>query len=210
MAWQRSQLGGWPASEVRPARARAERCRLTVFVGTAPGVGKTSAMLQAAREQQRQDVDIVVGAVETHDRPETQGLLKGLEVIPRRRLEYGGQTFEEMDLDAILARRPALVVVDGLAHSNAPGSRHPERFQDVEELLDAGINVYTTVNIEHLESLNHVVAQITGLKARETIPDRILDRADEIELIDLSPEELLHWLRARKLYVPEQAERAVR
>ena len=167
-------------------------------------------MLQAAREQRRQDVDIVVGAVETHDRPETQGLLEGLEVIPRRRLEYRGQTFEEMNLDAILARRPALVVVDGLAHSNAPGSRHPKRFQDVEELLDAGINVYTSVSIEHLESLNHVVAQITGLKARETIPDRILDRADEIELIDLSPEELLHWLRARKLYVPEQAERAVR
>jgi len=167
-------------------------------------------MLQAAREQQRQDVDIVVGAVETDDRPETQGLLEGLEVIPRRRLEYRGQTFEEMNLDAILARRPALVVVDGLAHSNAPGSRHPKRFQDVEELLDAGINVYTTVNIEHLESLNHVVAQITGLKARETIPDRILDRADAIELIDLSPEELLQWLREGKVYVPEQAERAVR
>src|SRR5262245_58004588 len=167
-------------------------------------------MLQAAREQQRQDVDVVVGAVETHDRRETQGLLEGLEVIPRRRLEYRGQTFEEMNLDAILARRPGLVVVDGLAHSNAPGSRHPKRFQDVEELLDAGINVYTTVNIEHLESLSHVVAQITGLTARETIPDRILDRADEIELIDLSPEELLHWLREGKVYVPEQAERAVR
>src|SRR5262245_58942488 len=167
-------------------------------------------MLQAAREQQRQDVDIVVGAVETHDRPETQGLLEGLEVIPRRRLEYRGQKFEEMNLDAILARRPALVVVDGLAHSNAPGSRHPKRFQDVEELLDAGIDVYTTLNIEHLESLNHVVAQITGLKAREPIPDRILDRADEIELVDLSPEELLRWLREGKVYVPEQAERAVR
>src|SRR5262249_16867988 len=183
------------------AHAMRERCGLRVFVGTAAGVGKTSAMLQAAREQQRQDVDIVVGAVETHDRPATQGTLEGLEVIPRRRLEYRGQTFEEMNLDAILARRPALVVVGGPVHSNAPGRRHPKRFQDVEELLDAGINVYTTMNIEHLESLNHVVAQITGLKAPETIPDSILDHADEIVLIDLSPEELLLWLREGKVYV---------
>src|SRR5262249_3478761 len=160
-AWRRSELEGPPASEARPAHARAERCRLKVFVGMAPGVGKTSALLQAAREQQRQDVDVVVGAVETRDHPETQRLLDGLEVIPRRRLEYRGQTFEEMNLDAILARRPALVMVDGLAHSNAPASRHLKRFQDVEELLDAGINVYTMVNIEQLESLNHVVAQIT-------------------------------------------------
>src|SRR5262249_20714553 len=141
---------------------------------------------------------------------ETRALLDGLEVIPKRRLEYRGQRLEEMDLDAILARRPEIVVVDELAHTNAPGSRHPKRFQDMEELLDAGIDVYSTVNIQHLESLNDVVAQITGVRVRETIPDRILDRADEIKLIDLSPEELLQRLQEGKVYVPEQAERAIR
>jgi two-component system, OmpR family, sensor histidine kinase KdpD len=208
---ERSEIERQPSPEALQAEAAGEeRRRLKVFVGAAPGGGKTYAMLQAAREQRRRGVDIVVGAVATDDRPETQGLLEGLEVIPRRRLEYRGQTVEEMNLDAILARRPALVVVDELAHTNAPGSRHPKRFQDVEELLDAGINVYTTVNIQHLESLNHVVAQITGLTVRETIPDRVLDRADEIRLIDLSPEELLLRLREGKVYVPEQAERAFR
>src|SRR5436309_1909646 len=152
-------------------------------------------MLQAAREQQRQGADVVVGVVETHGRPETRALLDGLEVIPKRRLEYRGQALEEMDLDAILARRPALVIVDELAHTNAPGSRHPKRFQDVEELLDAGIDVYTTVNVQHLESLNDVVAQITGVIVRETIPDSILEQADEVELIDLPPDDLLQRLR---------------
>ncbi|HYV57969.1 MAG TPA: DUF4118 domain-containing protein [Candidatus Nitrosopolaris sp.] len=206
-----------PETERRPSpdallaqAAREERRRLKVFVGAAPGVGKTYAMLQAAREQQRQGADVVVGVVETHGRPETRALLDGLEVIPKRRLEYRGQPLEEMDLDAILARRPALVIVDELAHTNAPGSRHPKRFQDVEELLDAGIDVYTTVNIQHLESLNDVVAQITGVRVRETIPDRILDRADEVKLIDLSPEELIQRLQEGKVYIPEQAERAIR
>src|SRR5437899_6753914 len=211
MARERSEIERRPSPEALLAQAaREERRRLKVFVGAAPGVGKTYAMLQAAREQQRQGADVAVGVVETHGRPETQALLEGLEMIPRRRLEYRGQTLVEMDLDAILTRRPAIVVVDELAHTNAPGSRHPKRFQDVEELLDAGIDVYTTVNIQHLESLNDVVAQITGVRVRETVPDRILDRADEIKLIDLSPEELLQRLREGKVYVPEQAERAIR
>jgi two-component system sensor histidine kinase KdpD len=192
------------------AAARAERSRLKVFVGAAPGVGKTYAMLQAARDRQREGVDVVVGVVETHGRPETQALLEGLEAIARRSIDYRGQRLTEMDLDAILARRPQLVLVDELAHTNAPGSRHAKRCQDVEELLDAGIDVYTTVNIQHLESLNDVVAQITGVRVRETIPDGILDRADEVKLIDLSPEELIQRLHDGKVYVPEQAERALR
>jgi two-component system sensor histidine kinase KdpD len=211
MARERSDAERRPSPEALLAEAaRAERSRLKIFVGAAPGVGKTFAMLQAAREHQRQGAAVVVGVVETHGRAETEALLDGLETVPRARLEYHGQTLDEMDLDAILAHRPALVLVDELAHTNAPGSRHPKRFQDVEELLDAGIDVYTTVNIQHLESLNDVVAQITGVRVRETIPDRILDRADEIKLIDLSPEELLQRLREGKVYVPEQAERAIR
>src|SRR5262245_48284648 len=193
------EIEGRP-SDALPAQAAR---RLTIFVGAAPGIGKTAAMLQAAREQQRQGADIVVGAVATHGLPETQALLEGLEVIRRGRLQ-------ELDLDAILARQPSIVVVDELAHTNAPGSRHLKRFQDVEELLDAGIDVYTTVDIQHLESLNDVVAQITGVRVRETIPDRMLDRADEIRLVDLSPEELLRRLRRGKVYVPEQAERLIR
>src|SRR5215831_12340637 len=192
------------------AASREERSRLKVFVGAAPGVGKTYAMLQAARERVRDGVDVVVGVVETHGRPETEALLQGLEVIPRRTIEYRGQRLEEVDLDAILARRPELALVDELAHTNAPGSRHPKRFNDVQELLDAGIDVYTTVNIQHVESLNDVVAQITGVRVRETIPDGILDRADEVKLIDLSPEELIQRLREGKVYIPQQADRALR
>jgi two-component system sensor histidine kinase KdpD len=211
VAGQRSELEGPPARADPPGHVTgAKRCRFKIFVGAAPGVEKTYAMLRAAREQQRQGADVVVAAIETHDRPETQARLQGLEVMPRHRLGSQGQMLEEMNLDAILARRPALVVVDNLALSNASGSRHPKRFQDVEELLDAGITVYTTVNIEHFEGLNHVVAQLTGLTGRETIPDRLLDRADEIELIDLSPDELLQRLQDAKVYIPEQAERAVR
>src|SRR2546422_11272065 len=213
MADQRRDQDQRPSPEAlleAPRREESPSGRLKIFVGAAPGVGKTYEMLQQARARKLDGYDIVVGVVETHGRKETQALLDGLEVIPRRRLEYKGQTLEEMDLDAILARRPALVVVDELAHTNAPGSRHPKRFQDVEELLDAGIDVYSTVNIQHLESLNDVVAQITGVRVRETVPDRILDRADEIKLIDLSPEELLQRLREGKVYVPEQAERAIR
>ena len=189
---------------------RQERARLKIFVGAAPGVGKTYAMLQAAQQLERDGVDVVVGVIETHGRAETSALLDGLEVIPRRRVDYRGQVLEEMDLDAIRARQPAVAVVDELAHTNAPGSRHPKRVGDVEELLAAGIDVYTTVNIQHLESLNDVVAQITGVRVRETIADAVLDRADEVKLIDLSPEELLQRLREGKVYMPEQAERAIR
>jgi two-component system sensor histidine kinase KdpD len=192
------------------AAVREQRSRLKVFVGAAPGVGKTFAMLQAARERLHDGTDVVVGVVETHGRAETEALLDGLEVIPRQALHYRGQTLAEMDIDAILARRPRVVLVDELAHTNAPGSRHSKRFLDVEELLDAGIEVYSTVNIQHLESLNDVVAQITGVRVRETVPDRILDRADEVKLIDLSPEELIQRLRDGKVYVPQQAERALR
>src|SRR5262245_30107353 len=200
-----------PAPEALLEEASREaRSRLKVFVGAAPGVGKTYAMLQAARERRRDGEDIVVGVVETHGRAETEALLQALEVIPRKRLEYRGQTLAEMDLDAVLARRPEVVLVDELAHTNAPGSRHPKRWMDVEELLDAGIDVYTTVNVQHLESLNDVVAQITGVRVRETVPDRILDRADEVKLIDLSPEELIQRLQEGKVYVPEAAERALR
>jgi two-component system sensor histidine kinase KdpD len=191
------------------AAAREERSRFRLFVGAAPGVGKTYAMLQAAQQAHKEGVDVVVGVVETHGRAETEALLQGLEVIPRRAVPYREQTLHEMDLDAVLARRPAVVLVDELAHTNAPGSRHPKRFLDVEELLDAGIEVWSTVNIQHLESLNDVVAQITGVRVRETVPDGILDRADEVRLIDLSPEELLQRLRDGKVYVPEQAERAL-
>src|SRR5262245_25312347 len=191
------------------AAAREERSRFRLFVGAAPGVGKTYAMLQAARVRHEEGVDVVVGVVETHGRAETAALLEGLELVPRRVVPYRGQRLEEMDLDAILARRPAIALVDELAHTNAPGSRHPKRYLDAEELLDAGIEVWSTVNIQHLESLNDVVAQITGVRVGETVPDRILDRADEVRLIDLSPEELLDRLREGKVYVPEQAERAL-
>jgi two-component system, OmpR family, sensor histidine kinase KdpD len=172
-------------------------------LGAAPGVGKTYTMLEAAQVRKREGVDLVVGVVETHGRPKTEVLLQGLEIVPRRQIEYRGKVLEEMDLDAILARRPQLVLVDEFAHTNVPGSRHPKRFHDVEELLAAGIDVYTTVNIQHLESLNDAAAQITGIRVRETIPDRLLDAAAEIELVDLSPEELLQRLREGKVYVPD-------
>jgi two-component system sensor histidine kinase KdpD len=190
--------------------AREHRSRLKVFVGAAPGVGKTYAMLEAARERRREGVDVVIGVVETHGRAETEVLLGGFEVVPRRRVEYRGTVLEEMDLDAILARKPELVLVDELAHTNAPGSRHPKRHSDIEELLEAGIDVYSTVNIQHLESLNDVVAQITGIRIRETVPDRFFERADELKLIDVTPEDLLQRLREGKVYIPAEAERAVR
>ena len=207
---------GTPDPDLRPspeallsAAEQEGRGRLKIFLGAVPGVGKTYAMLEAAQVRKREGIDVVVGVVETHGRPETEALLHDLEIIPRRQLEYRNRTFDEMDLDAILARRPQLVLVDELAHTNIPGSRHPKRYLDVEELLAAGIDVYTTVNIQHLESLNDTVAQITGTRVRETIPDRILDGAAEIELVDLSPDELLQRLREGKVYVPEQAQRAI-
>ncbi|HEX4262071.1 MAG TPA: sensor histidine kinase KdpD, partial [Acetobacteraceae bacterium] len=185
------------------------RGRLKIFLGAAPGVGKTYEMLQTAQARRRDGVDVVAGIVETHGRRETEAMLAGLDVIPRREIAYRGRTLHEMDLDAILARRPALVLVDELAHSNAPGSRHPKRYLDVMEILAAGIDVYSTLNIQHVESLNDVVAKITRIRIRETVPDSIIDRADEIELADLTPEDLVQRLRDGKVYVPQQAERAV-
>ncbi len=183
--------------------------RLKIFFGAAPGVGKTYAMLSDAREKRAAGVDVVVGIVESHGRAETEALLEGLDVLPCRSVDYHGVTLREFDLDAALQRCPALLLVDELAHTNAPESRHAKRWQDVEELLDAGVDVYTTVNVQHVESLNDVVAQITGVVVRETVPDSVLERADEIELVDLAPEELLQRLREGKVYVPQQAARAV-
>jgi two-component system sensor histidine kinase KdpD len=180
-----------------------------IFLGYAAGVGKTYAMLQAARQRLTEGVDVVAGYVETHGRAETDALLDGIEVLPRRRVEYRGTQLEEMDVDAVVARKPRLVLVDELAHTDAPGSRHPKRYQDVEELLAAGLDVYTTLNIQHIESLNDAVSQITGVKVRETIPDRVLDEAEDIEIVDLPPDELLRRLADGKVYIPEQAARAV-
>ena len=201
-----------PSPEALLHAARREESpagRLKIFVGAAPGVGKTYTMLENARAKMKAGVDVVVGAVETHGRLETQALLDGLEVLPRKRLQYKDQTLEEMDLDALIARRPQLALVDELAHTNAPGSRHPKRYLDVEELLGNGIDVYTAVNIQHIESLNDVVAQITHVRVRETVPDSIFDRADAIELVDLTPDDLIQRLKEGKVYVPAQAERAL-
>ena len=212
MADDRTDRGGRPSPDALLELARREESRvgrLKIFLGAAPGVGKTYEMLQNVRARQREGVDIVVGYVETHGRKETAALLDGLELIPRRSVDYKGQAIEEMDLDAILARHPKIVAVDELAHTNAEGSRHPKRYLDVEELLSRGIDVYTTLNVQHVESLNDVVAQITRVRVRETIPDSVLDRADEIELVDLTPGDLLQRLKEGKIYVPEQAERAL-
>jgi len=190
--------------------AKESRGRLKIFLGAAPGVGKTFEMLSTARVKHQQGVDLVVGVVETHGRKETAALVEGLEVIPRHRIDYKGHLLDEMDIDAILRRRPRLVLVDELAHTNAPGSRHPKRYLDVEELLEAGIDVFATLNIQHLESLNDVVAKITGIRVRETVPDSIIDRADDVEVVDLTPEDLIQRLKEGKVYIPQQAERAVR
>ena len=188
---------------------RDGRGRLKVFLGAAPGVGKTFAMLQAAHTQQRQGVKLIAGVVETHGRAETEALLGGLPQQPLVRSEYRGVTLEEMDLDGLLAAKPKLVLVDELAHTNAPGSRHAKRWQDIQELLAAGIDVYTTVNVQHLESLNDQVRGITGVQVRETLPDWVLQEAYELLLIDLPPRELLERLRDGKVYVPEQARAAI-
>ena len=206
-----SEREGRPSPEALLAAAKQEgRGRLKIFLGAAPGVGKTYEMLLAAQARRREGCDVVVGIVEPHGRRETEALLEGLEVIPRQQVEYKGHLLGEMDLDAILKRRPALVLVDELAHTNAPGSRHPKRYLDVEEIIAAGIDVFATLNIQHVESLNDVVARITRIRVRETVPDSILDQADDIEVIDLSPEDLIKRLREGKVYVPQQAERAIR
>ncbi|MBI5739689.1 MAG: sensor histidine kinase KdpD [Nitrospirae bacterium] len=194
--------------QVQKEEERTRQGKLKIFFGAAPGVGKTYAMLEAAREKREEGTDVVAGRVETHKRKETEELLYGLEALPRRPVAYRGATLYEFDIDAALRRRPSIILVDELAHTNAPDSRHRKRWQDVFELLEAGINVYTTLNVQHLESLNDVVAQITGIEVRETVPDSVLDRADEIELIDLPPDDLLQRLKEGKVYVPELAEQA--
>jgi two-component system sensor histidine kinase KdpD len=212
MANQRRDPEQRPSPEALLEAARREDSplgKLKIFVGAAPGVGKTYEMLQSAHARLKAGVDVVVGLVETHGRAETEALLRGLEVIPRKRIEYKDQIVEEMDLDAVIARKPRIALVDELAHTNAAGSRHPKRYLDVEELLSRGIDVYTAVNIQHIESLNDVVAQITHVRVRETVPDSIFDRADAIELIDLTPDDLIQRLKEGKVYVPKQAERAL-
>ena len=195
---------------VQAEEARQLEGKLKVFFGANPGVGKTYAMLEAAHEQRRDGVDVVIGVVETHGRAETEALVNGLELLPRRAVDYRGTVLQEFDLDAALARRPSIILIDELAHTNAPGLRHAKRWQDVQELLKAGITVYTTVNVQHLESLNDVVTQITGVRVRETVPDSILERANDVELIDLPPDDLLQRLKDGKVYVPEQIQHAIK
>ena len=199
-----------PDELLKHAKAEeAERGRLKIFLGYAAGVGKTYAMLEAAHQRKQQGWEVVVGYAETHKRAETEELVADLEILPRKQVEYHNITLYELDVDAVLRRQPQLVLVDEFAHTNAPGSRHPKRFQDVQEILEAGIDVYTTLNIQHLESLNDIVAQVTGVIVRETIPDRVIDEASEIEVIDLPPDELLVRLKEGKVYIPEQASRAI-
>ncbi len=199
-----------PSPEALLKEANNERAgKLKIFLGAAPGVGKTYSMLSAAKSKLNDGTDAIIGIVETHQRSETQALAQGMEIVPRQKIDYRGLNFEEMDLDAILKRKPKLVLVDELAHTNIPGARHPKRYQDVEEILDAGIDVYTTLNVQHIESLSDIVTRITGVKVRETVPDSIVQRANAIELIDLPPDELLQRLKEGKVYIPEQARLAV-
>jgi two-component system sensor histidine kinase KdpD len=186
-----------------------DRAKLRVYIGAAPGVGKTYSMLEDARALEKRGVDVVIGLVETYGRAETEAQIGGLEIIPRRKIPYKGVEIEEMDVDAILARKPQMCVVDELAHSNVPGSRHEKRYQDVLQLLDAGINVMTAVNIQHLETLNDLVSRVTGVKVRETVPDTFLDRADEVINVDVTVDELRTRLRQGKVYKPEKIEQAL-
>jgi two-component system, OmpR family, sensor histidine kinase KdpD len=188
---------------------KSKRGKLKIFFGMCAGVGKTYTMLQTAQAEKAKGIDIVIGLVETHQRIETAGLAEGVELIPRRKYEYKSTSVEEMDLDAIIARRPKIIIVDELAHTNAPGSRHKKRYQDVQEILENGINVYTTLNVQHLESRSETVAQITGIIVRETVPDEIFETADEVELVDLPPEELLQRLTEGKVYTPERSREAI-
>jgi two-component system sensor histidine kinase KdpD len=187
----------------------AQRTRLRIYIGAAPGVGKTYELLREAKRLRAQGQDVVIGYVETHGRGETEAELEGLEIVPRRRLEYRGVVLEEMDVDAILRRMPAVCVVDELAHSNVEGSRHAKRYQDVLDILDSGIDVLTAVNIQHLETLNDAVARATGVRVRETVPDTFLDRADEVINVDVTVEELRKRLREGKIYRPEKVEQAL-
>src|SRR4029450_4546054 len=185
------------------------RGHLKIFLGAAPGVGKTYAMLASARSDKADGRDVVAGLVETHGRRETEQLLEGLEALPRKPIVYRNQVMHEFDLDGGVGRRPSLLLVDEYAHTNVPGSRHPKRWQDIDELLAAGIDVWTTLNIQHLESLNDVILKITKVRVRETVPDTVFDKADEIVLVDFPPDELLKRLAQGKIYVQDTAARAV-
>src|SRR5271169_2534485 len=185
--------------QVAEEERQSKRGKLIIFFGAAAGVGKTYAMLEAARTERDLKRDVVIGIVETHGRYDTGALVIGLEMLPRLKIPYRGVTVEELDLDGALARKPGLILIDELAHTNAPGSRHAKRWQDVDEILDAGIDVYTTLNVQHIESLNDVVAQVTGVIVRETVPDQVLEDATELRLIDLPPDELLERLGEGKV-----------
>jgi two-component system sensor histidine kinase KdpD len=199
-----------PTGEQVLAKIQTEqRARLRIYVGAAPGVGKTYSMIEDAHALRREGFDVVIGYVETHGRAETEAKIGDLEVVPRRKIDYRGVTLEEMDVDAILARKPALCMIDELAHTNAPGSRHAKRYQDVLEVLDAGIGVMTAVNIQHLETLNDAVGRVSGVRVRETVPDTFLDRADEVVNVDVTVEELRTRLRQGKIYKPEKVEQAL-
>ncbi|HZM62112.1 MAG TPA: universal stress protein [Vicinamibacterales bacterium] len=199
-----------PSGEQLLARLQADQqSRLRIYIGAAPGVGKTYSMIEDAHTLKREGVDVIIGFVETHGRSDTEALIGDLEAIPRRRVEYRGVTLEEMDVDAIIARKPQLCVIDELAHTNAPGSRHEKRYQDVLDILDAGISVLTAVNIQHLETLNDAVGRVTGVRVRETIPDTFLDRAEEVVNVDVTVQELQSRLRQGKIYKPEKVEQAL-
>jgi two-component system sensor histidine kinase KdpD len=188
---------------------KSKRGKLKIFFGMCAGVGKTYTMLQDARAEKLKGCDIIIGYIETHNRKETLDMAEGFELIPRKSYDYKSTPVHEMDLDAIIIRRPKIVLVDELAHTNAPGSRHTKRYQDVQEILESGINVYTTLNVQHLESRSETVSQITGVVVRETIPDEIFETADEIELVDLTPDELLQRLSEGKVYAPERSKEAI-
>ncbi|MFH0132477.1 two-component system sensor histidine kinase KdbD, partial [Variovorax sp. VaC1] len=195
-------------AQLRSDEARAQRGKLRIYFGASAGVGKTWAMLSAAQRERATGRDVLIGVIETHGRSETAALLAGLDALPMRELDYRGRTLAEFDLDAALARKPAVLLVDELAHTNAPGSRHTKRWQDVQELLAAGIEVWSALNVQHLESLNGTVGAITGVRVHETVPDTVLDEADEVVLVDVTPDELTARLAAGKVYLPQQAERA--
>ena len=205
-----------PSETTRPSpdallkvAANEGRGRLKLFLGAAPGVGKTYEMLLEAHAKKREHIDVVIGVVEHHGRAETQNLLGGLEIVPRRQISYRGQTLKDMDIDAVLKRKPRLVLVDELAHTNVEGARHPKRWMDVQEFLAAGIDVFSTMNVQHLESTNDIVAKITHVRVQETVPDSLLNLADEIEVVDVTPEELQQRLRDGKVYPQEAAQRAL-
>src|SRR6516164_5911278 len=195
-------------ADVQAREAAARRGRLRIYFGASAGVGKTYAMLTGARALRNEGRDVVVGVVETHARAETEALIAGLPILPRASIAYEGRTLQEFDVNGALARKPQLILVDELAHTNVPGSRHAKRWQDIDELQAAGIDVFTTLNVQHLESLNDVVAQITGVTVRETVPDFFFDQADEVVLVDVSADDLLARLKAGKVYLPAQIERA--